>query len=269
MLLEPGAQPSFIQGKADNLDVSGARFDRAPLQQPLFLNSVPKSGTHLIRNIVRMFVPEEQQYHRDYIQIPNLRGHIGAFDPARPMVSWGHLLFSDNAAIALRHARHIVLVRDPYDWVLARARFFLSDEFRGALDNIKGGAVGPEEILNMMILGVHEKAPPLLDIFLYNAVAWTGTKAVIVRYEDLVRNVGDIESKAAAAYFAEFLDQCGLGAPPDDWRDRVLTGSDRKQSRTARENLTVNVEIPDELPAAQKRLVDYSAPGLRALLGYA
>jgi hypothetical protein len=48
-------------------------------------------------------------------------------------------------------------------------------------------------------------------------------------------------------------------------------GSDRRQSRTARENLNLakGMVVPDVLPDVQKRLVDFSAPGLRALLGYA
>ena len=46
-------------------------------------------------------------------------------------------------------------------------------------------------------------------------------------------------------------------------------GSDRKQSGTARENLELgDVNIPAELPDTQKKLVDYTAPGLRELLGY-
>jgi hypothetical protein len=32
--------------------------------------------------------------------------------------------------------------------------------------------------------------------------------------------------------------------------------------------LVALIVLPDELPDAQKKLVDYAAPGLRALLGY-
>jgi hypothetical protein len=53
---------------------------------------------------------------------------------------------------------------------------------------------------------------------------------------------------------------------PADWRNRVQVRSDRKQSGTARENLR-GIEI--ELPDMQKRLVKYTAPGLRTTLGYA
>ena len=53
------------------------------------------------------------------------------------------------------------------------------------------------------------------------------------------------------------------------WRERVKIGADRKQSGTARENLTgVGIELPAVLPDLQKRMIDFAAPGLRSLLGY-
>ena len=117
--------------RADTLDAENARFAQTPLQAPVFLNSVPKSGSHLLRNILRMFVPVAQQYAADFIQWPNLQQHRHAFDPAQPRLSWGHLFFADASAIETAHARRIVLYRDPYDWVIARARFLLSDQFFG------------------------------------------------------------------------------------------------------------------------------------------
>jgi hypothetical protein len=57
---------------------------------------------------------------------------------------------------------------------------------------------------------------------------------------------------------------------PEDWRERVRVGSDRKQSGTARENLIGGgkSEVPDELTDTHKQLVNYVAPGLRKILGY-
>ena len=56
---------------------------------------------------------------------------------------------------------------------------------------------------------------------------------------------------------------------PDDWRERVREGSDRKHSGTARENLSnLKLEIPNELPDIQKKMVDFALPGARAMLGY-
>ncbi|MDZ7645505.1 MAG: hypothetical protein U5K76_15585 [Woeseiaceae bacterium] len=257
-----------VVAKADNLNELNAGFEQAPLTEPVFLNSVPKCGTHLIRNIVRMFVPVAQQYHKAFIQYPILRDHQLAFSEAVPHLSWGHLLFADDSAIVLRRARHILLVRDPYDWVLARARFFLSDTFQGSLEHLKGGNVSVDEVLNMMIFGIHNKAPTLYEIFTHNAVSWMGTKVRIFRFEDLLTHVRDVDSEAAETFFRTLLDACGIDLP-DDWRERVRTGSDRKQSGTARENLAGGLfEMPDELPQVQKDLVDYAAPGLRRVLGY-
>jgi len=257
-----------IQMAPDTLNLENLKFAQVRLGAPVFLNSVPKSGTHLLRNIVRMFVPVEQQYMDQAIQWPNLKQHLRAFDPRMSFMSWGHLLFSDMSVVELKGVRKIVLVRDPYNWVLARARFVLSDEFKGNVDLLKGGAVSIEELLNLMIFGVYQKLPPMSEVYAFNAAAWLGTGAAVLKYEDLVANLRKLDTPEAEAYFARLLDLCGI-AMPADWRERVRIGADRKFSGTARENLTgLPFEIPDELPDVQKRLVDYAAPALRGILGY-
>ena len=132
--------------KPDTLNELNSQFSQHPLSTPVFLNSVPKCGTHLIKNIFRMFVPVEQQYHKTFIQYPVLRQHLGAFSQSKPFLSWGHLLYSDESAIALKNIRQLVIVRDPYDWVLARARFFLSDSFQGSMEHLKNGKVSIEHV---------------------------------------------------------------------------------------------------------------------------
>jgi hypothetical protein len=265
-LEEARVNPRIIM-KADTLDEEAARFEMAPLAGSVFLNSVPKCGTHLIRNIIRMFVPVAQQYRREFVQLGNLQPNIEAFNPRHKLLSWGHMLFSDTSAVALREIRHIVLVRDPYDWVLARARFFLSDEFQGRLDNIKNGAATTEDVLNLMIFGAFDKNPTLVDIFMLNGAAWLGTKAHVMKYEDIITHLKALETPAAEAFFGDLLERCGIALTPD-WRERVRVGSDRRHSGTARENLSGQITVPDVLPPAQKRLVDFHAPGLRRVLGY-
>ena len=258
-----------IVAKADNLNDRNREFEQRRLTEPVFLNSVPKSGTHLLRNIMRMFVPVEQQYHATFIQFPNLREHRAAFSRAKPFLSWGHLLYADDSAIALRQVQHLLLIRDPYDWVLARARFFLSDTFQGSLDHLKGGNVTVEDMLNMMIFGIPDKAPTLNEIFTHNAVSWLGTRTRVVKFEDLLQHVKALDTAAAESFFGALLDDQKMGPLPDDWRDRVRVGSDREQSGTARENLAGStVDVPDTLPEMQRRLVDFAAPGLRTILGY-
>jgi hypothetical protein len=258
-----------IKLQADTLNQATEIFAPARLAHPIFINSVPKSGTHLLRNIMRMFVPVEQQYHAAFIQWPNLFDNLAAFSPNDPKLSWGHLLFSDASAIETAHCRRIVLVRDPHDWVLARARFMISEQFSGNMDQLKSGKLRIEDLLNLMIFGIHGKAPALAEQYRFNALGWIHTGALMLRYEDLVLHANAPGEPAAEAYFSDILAHAGI-ALPADWRDRVETGADRKQSSTAREKLEMGeIVIPDELPEGQKRLIEVAAPGLRALLGYA
>ena len=258
-----------IRLQPDTLDAETARFAQQPLSAPVFLNSVPKSGTHLVRNILRMFVAPSQQYQTQFVQYGNLSQHLKAFDPKAPKLSWGHLLYTDASIIELRSVRKLILVRDPYGWVIARARFFLSDEFEGNVKQLRGGTITVPEFLNLMIFGIHQKAPPMREIYEFNAVAWMGTGATLIRYEDVIANLRALDTPAARTYFGDLLQHLGLKDLPPDWQERVRIGADPRHSGTARENLTGSgIELPSTLPDEQKALVDYAVPGLRKILGY-
>lgn len=260
-----------VMSRPDTLGAEIGRFQSPPLRETAFLNSVPKCGTHLLRNIVRMFVPAAQHYDREFIQIPNLDQHKAwALSAQKPMFSVGHLLFADISLMALKHARNVVLVRDPYDYVLARARFNLSDQFDHPQQNhLKNGAVTVEQMLNLVIMGIPGRGPALREVFTFHAVAWMGTGVHVVRYEDIIANLKALDTSEAETFFRQVLGDFGIETLPADWRERVRVGSDRKHSATAREHISGGQMIPEELPDVQKRLVDYMAPGLRELLGYA
>ena len=261
---------AVVKVKPDTLDAETVRFAPEPLRQPLFLNSIPKSGSHLLRNILRMFVPIEQQYRDQFIQWPNIRQHLSAFDPARNYMSFGHLFFTDGPAIELAHVRKILLYRDPRDWVLARARFYLSEEFQGELEHLKDGRISVDDLLTLMIFGIRTIVPSLSHMYELNVVAWLASDVFPVRYEELRDHVNRVETPEAESYFSTLFDACGISPIPANWRERVKVGADRRQSGTARENLTgIRVELPDELPEKHQRLIEYAAPGLRSILGYA
>ncbi|HEX6860704.1 MAG TPA: hypothetical protein VF138_10960 [Caulobacteraceae bacterium] len=261
---------AIIRSAPDRLDDEVRKFKQRPLTKTAFLNSVPKAGTHLLRNIVRMFVPLEQHQLRDFIQLPNLERYKAAFWEHQPQFSVGHLLYADPSAQALKHANHVILVRDPYDHVLARTRFIFSDQFdHPQFHRLKGGALSVEQMMNFMIFGVPGlQAPPLREMFTFHALAWMGTGVHIVRYEDIVAQVKALDEPAAEPFFRDLLGKFGIAPLPSDWRERVRIGADRKFSATARENLGNAPELPKTLPEAQRRLVDYAAPGVRELLGY-
>ncbi len=253
----------------DSLDTENRKFLQVPLSQSLFLNSVPKSGTHLLRNIMRMFVPVEDHYKAHFIQWGNLQQNLVAFAPDRKMLSWGHLLFSDASAVETAAVRKIILVRDPYTWVLARARFFVSEQFGDNSVLVKNGELSVDALINLMIFGIHQKAMGLRDMYGYNALGWLGAGTTMLRYEDLVQAVRGIDTAEGEVYFMALFEAAGLTSVPNDWRERARIGADRKQSGTARENLSEGpIAIPDALTDHQKAMVDYEAPGLRKILGY-
>lgn len=254
----------------DTLNEESAKFEQVSLSRSVFLNSLPKSGSHLLRNILRMFVPIDQVYGPHFVQFPNLKQHVGAFGENKKHLISGHLLFSDHTAMLANRTNKILLVRDPYSWVLAQARFFVSDIVSSNFDSIKSGALTIDDLIGLMIFGIYKKSPPMLQQYELYVVGWLAADSYVVRYEDLVENISSIETDAAESYFAELLDKCGI-AVPDDWKDRVIIGADRKQSATARENINLNeplFEFPQELSEKHKRMVDFAAPGLRKLLGY-
>lgn len=254
--------------RRDNLDAENARFAQNRLRQGIFVNSVPKSGSHLLRNILRMFVPVSQHYTADFIQWPNLQQHRVAFNPGQPRLSWGHLLYADASAIETATTRRVLLYRDPYDWVIARARFMLSEQFRGNVDHLRSGAINADELLTMMIFGLPGNLPSLNAIYELNAVAWLGSRCHVVRMEELQANVRELESEGADRFFDGLLEACGI-IRPSDWRERVRIGADRKESATARENLTgIELDLPPALGPLHREMVDYQAPGLRRILGY-
>ena len=148
----------------------------------------------------------DQHYDREFIQIPNFQQHLSAFARDRPQFSVGHVVFADMSVMALKRARHVILVRDPYDYVLARARFSLSDQFNHPqLNHMKGGAVTVEQMLNFMIFGVPGRSPALREVFLFHAVAWMGAGGEIVRYEDIVEHLGKLDTPGGEAFFADLL----------------------------------------------------------------
>jgi hypothetical protein len=216
-----------------------------------------------------MFVPIGQQYREQFIQWPNIRQHLDAFDSSRNYMSFGHLFFTDGPAIELAKVRKILLYRDPYDWVLSRARFYLSDEFQGELEHLKDGRINVDDLLTLMIFGVRTVVPSMNHMYELNVVAWLASDVFPVRYEDLLKHTQSIETAEAESYFAELLEACGIAPVPANWRERVTVGGDRRQSGTARENLTgIRVTLPDELAEKHRRLIEYAAPGLRSILGY-
>jgi hypothetical protein len=251
-----------------NKALSGFTF--AQLRRPILITTVPKCGTHLLRNIMLGFFGQDQILTHDFILSRTVREHAAAFDRNAPKISCGHLRHGDEAIRIAAHSTILVMVRDPYDYVLAYARFLYSRlELSPFARYVKIHRLPVDRVIAAVIFGNQNAENRWTDLrsnFETNAVAWLGGDSKLVRYEDLLGHVEALDDEAEA-YFEQLLAACGSPLP-EDWRARVSIAADRRYSLTARENLDVDVEVPAELSDVQKGMVDIAAPGLRRILGY-
>lgn len=110
----------------ERISEANSRFKHKPITNPIVLITVPKTGTHLLSPIFEMFVDKEQQdvplqRQRRMTGGSNERIHQGRVITDIKYM-FGHLPFSAKSASALSVTKKLVLVRDPYDWVLSAAR---------------------------------------------------------------------------------------------------------------------------------------------------
>jgi len=254
----------------DQLLEDSRTFECERLKQGLFLNSVPKAGTHLLRNILLMFVPKDQTYSTDFIDAENVRKHLSALIEEQAYFSWGHLAFSEFTAPVLRKVRKLLLIRDPYDYVLSLSRFLLSEHPTNELSKyIKKMELTASEVMRIVIFGVYgpHDHPGVEHVYFKNALAWLGEDTYLIRFEDLQTHVADPTTEAADEYFTKLLEAAGI-AKPNDWSTRLKVGSDPRLSWTSRSYVIGPSSLPEKLGSLERSLVDCAAPRLRALLGY-
>ena len=257
---------------------ANARFQQVSLKQPTVLITVAKSGSHLVRNILCMFMPMEQQDYSHTDLAPIRENRIITSNTFR----WGHIGITPNAANVLQHAKKILLVRDPYDWVLSMARFTTTYLLSGRERNhqphphddiYRNKGVTIEELFSIIITGtdVRNQHPSLRSAYVPIAVGWKDLDVHMVKYETVCLHVKALregtDNDETREYFRQLVGAFNI-ALPDDWKERVIAGADKRLSMTARENLDHNYDIPAVLPDRFKRLVDFTVPGLREYLGY-
>lgn len=257
---------------ADEVDVLADKFSRIEIPQRLFLNSVPKCGTHLVRNIARMFISNDQTY-RPFVVDHDFAEHADGFGNADKKFFCGHLNFHPYTALGINGMRHLVLVRDPYDYVLSMARFLYSEHYSSPLgDFVKAAGLDFDIALAFVINGVFEPdmyLPSVDQIYRENALKWRGLSTV-VRYEDVIAAVSTLEHPDSTNYMLTLLGQFGIATPPVDWMDRIRTGADSAVSATvsASASVSARLETYRHLPERFQHHLESIAPGLRATLGY-
>lgn len=273
-----GASPNgrAVTTELDPFAIAHRNFSHRPLTASFILNTVPKCGTVLFRNVLAMFV-DPYAIHWPFQFAEDAERAWPPQNAPVPCFFTGHVERTVRAAAALRGLPMVVVVRDPVAYVLSHATFLYSEETR------RGGnwdAVFTQEhrlpfadAVSLVIAGYRRpdgtEFVNVREAFIRYALAWAASGALLVRYEDMIEAVHDPDSPSSRAWLFRMLGHLGL-TPPDDWRQRLVVGSSRQFSATVRENQRHMQGITPQtlLTPAQDALLDTVAPGLRESLGY-
>lgn len=260
-----------------NLLRSSMAFEKNQLSHHVLLNSVSKSGAHLLKNIYMMFVDEESiagffssaLMPHDISEKARSLKDVRVFkDSEKFSMMWSHLPCSPHVEEIFQNVKKILLVRDPYDWVLARRRWLCSKE----VANNKSESLNFNgDIIKQLIYGTETVRP--LRSFYEDIIAWLNPSVELLRYEDLIQHINNIDTEEAKNFFSNLLSWAGITELPDDWKQRIKLSSDKKYSPTHRSNLnicsfTVAMTENETLHDSYKKLIDFSNPNLRKILGY-
>ena len=199
------------------------RFGLSPTKLPyrvfnrsdprVFVDSVPKSGTHLIERalclhprLFRVLVPT--------LHVTNLRERgglakvVGGLPPGGMLVA--HLDYDPALSKILSDGKvaMLVMVRDPRDVAISEAHYAMKDEhwmhehFRTVED--------PQERIRLIITGTGTLAP--LAERVPHHLRWRDAGALVVRFEDLVGPEGGGDLDTQLTTLREIYEHIGIDA---------------------------------------------------------
>ncbi|WP_203290887.1 sulfotransferase domain-containing protein [Maricaulis parjimensis] len=226
----------------DRLMSPSLRFAQQP---PVIVNSIPKSGTHLMMQMARA-LPRTRYFGSFLAQSPStslrlrkqgeIDFHIDRIVPGE--VIGAHLHYSDatHAALSRINALNIFIYRDPRD-VVVSSLFYLRDAVSwNAISKAIRGMGSDEERLIAIINGVEAAGFPGLAERLAPYTGWKSADGVFaVSFEEARTNPQAVASRLADAYQArspQTLDP--------DQRDRVMNAVSGGKSHTFRQGKVGN-----------------------------
>jgi hypothetical protein len=208
---------------------SAGRFSPVLPEGRVVLNSLPKSGTVLLRNVLLHFfgaaVSERATLEPKRIE------KFETFDdlfPSEKMFLTAHFpLYPQSSAFfrSMKDARMLLLIRNPLEnsYSLARHLMRPGQQRLNRLSNYIGETgASVEEVVYYCIRGYSMGGGAVEGVVTryMHYVAWVGLGAKLVRYEDLIRAGRDLKSEHSEAFFREIADFLQFRLP-ENWRDRV------------------------------------------------
>ncbi|MFN3573963.1 MAG: sulfotransferase domain-containing protein [Phenylobacterium sp.] len=162
---------------------------------PILVNSIPKSGTHMLMQVARAipntsyygsFVARTPSWSRTARSPSTIARLIRKATPGE--VIGAHLPYDMEtvAALASLNALHIFIYRDPRDVVISEANYLAKMNRWHSMHRVFSRLSSDEERIRTCIEGTSDPQFPNVNTRLIGYAPWLSTPGVIsVRYEDL------------------------------------------------------------------------------------
>jgi tetratricopeptide (TPR) repeat protein len=219
--------------------------DQMKLASPVVVCSVPKSGTILLRNILKSILGDNLVIPSDSFKQPLASSkYLLALPRLTNRIYVGHIGYSEDLAKKIASIPKIVLIRDPRDYVISYTHF---------MDRLAKDALGAQrewyekywnkkdwdEKLSTMIFGLDTRLvrkiyPSVLNSFLNYAIKWSGPNTLIVRYEDIIGTKFGGNDKIVIKTMRSIMDFVGVQIDQETLAQRIAQGSDPTKSDTFR-----------------------------------
>ena len=235
------------------------------LQEPVFCLTVPKSGTHLLANIMRALVGAENVFpgliNSDVLLRPDFA--------VEPKVYIGHVSYSLEVARVMGSAPKILLCRDPRDLAVSYCDSLYSGKVPPDDLNqfVRTNLVPPEEALSLVIFGGQMGGTVYLDcgtLFRTYYLQWLPLASLTVRYEDLLPREGNLQRSASIV--RDILGVTGIELSDDEIVRALQEGSDPGKSATFNQGRVGRWR--EHFSPAHVFQFKSVAPNLVSLLGY-
>jgi hypothetical protein len=268
-------------------DVTGAKFAAVsgqfapvPRRHNVFINTLPRSGTHLLSNLMTGFLGFASTYPSlisnriNAIPGPTTLDH-SFFTNLRPTLNqyglhYGHIRWTPSAAVFLKSFKTIQLIRDPYSQIISLASLFLEPYSRvnGPVGYyVQKNKLNLFDVVKLLLHGSdeHPHISSAQQIIQETSVQWLSAGHHVLRFEDLISAVKNVDGAGAKDFFAAIFD--AIETPlPDDWKRRVATLSAFELSHTIASK--TNKLSWGDIPEALKFAIRNELAMVRKQLGY-
>lgn len=160
--------------------------------KPFILNSIPKSGTHLLLQVVQgmglgVVLPSITQYLNPHMLTDIAR--ISTLPPNHFL--YGHLYFSPSYEQQFKQhsIKQLLMIRDPRDIIASLYYYLPSLPNHPVMRYAKSNNLNKEQIINLIITGIKREGYvyPGTNSILHNFTQWMRNSDVLtVKYEDVL-----------------------------------------------------------------------------------